>query len=126
MAAEPMWRFSSNRIQRNLLTGLLLVTLGFRALIPAGFMPSGHGPFSMRLCHAGMPAPAGLPEHPERSSHFDHCPFGTAPTSGPASSLVAFHPTLVGAVRLDCRFVSLRAAHRLERAHAARAPPLAA
>jgi hypothetical protein len=113
-------------VQRALPTSLLLVTLAFRALIPAGFMPSGHGPLSMTICHAGMPTPMGTSTHPDRSSHFDHCPFGTAPAAGPLSSIAAIQPAVVSAACIACDFVSLRAVYRLDPAHAPRAPPTTA
>ena len=60
-----MRRLLFKRSRRNLLTSLLLVTLACRALTPTGFMPSGHGPFSMTICHAGMPAPIDTFHAPE-------------------------------------------------------------
>jgi len=35
---------------------LLLVALGVRALVPAGFMPSSERPFSFQICPDGFPA----------------------------------------------------------------------
>jgi hypothetical protein len=40
-----MRRLITGRIQRELLTSLLLVAIAFRALIPVGFMPSAARPF---------------------------------------------------------------------------------
>jgi hypothetical protein len=71
---------------RKLVAGIVLAALVLRALIPTGFMPSGESPFSLVICHDGLPAHVLLHHehhHSGRSSSFDHCPFGglaSAPT----------------------------------------------
>jgi hypothetical protein len=128
-----MRRLITGRLQRELLTSLLLVAIAFRALIPAGFMPSAQRPFSLEICHAGTLAhPAGTPaasDHsapPDHSSHIDHCPFGTAPGTGPLPSLPRVAQTGLTAAPTLGQFATLRLGMRLERAHAARAPPFLA
>jgi hypothetical protein len=124
-----MRRLITGRIQRELLTSLLLVAIVFRALIPAGFMPSADRPFSLEICHAGslaLPAGSDHSGHPGHSSHFDHCPFGSAPGTGPLTSLPRVEPTGLTAPAAVGHFATLRLGVRLDRAHAARAPPLLA
>jgi hypothetical protein len=125
-----MRRLITGRIQRELLTSLLLVAIAFRALIPVGFMPSAARPFSLEICHAGTlalpPATSAGSDHslpPNHSSHFEHCPFGAAPGTGPLSSLPQVERTGLSAAPSISHFVTLRLGVRLDRAHAARAPP---
>ena len=120
----------TGRLQRELLTSLLLVTMAFRALIPAGFMPSAERPFSLEICHAGTLALPATPlpgsDHsapPNHSPHFEHCPFGSAPGTGPLSSLLQVRLAVLNAAPSVSRFATLRQGVRLDRAHAARAPP---
>ncbi len=120
-----MRRLFTGRFQRELLTSLLLVAIAFRALIPAGFMPSAQRPFSLEICHAGTLAPGHTvpPGHP---SHFEHCPFGSAPGAAPLPSLPRVaQPELTAAPAIG-HFATRRVGVRLERAHAARAPPFLA
>jgi hypothetical protein len=120
-----MRRLINSRFQRQLLTSLLLVAMVFRALIPSGFMPSAERPFSLEICHAGTLAPDhSVP--PNHSRHFEHCPFGSAPGAGPLSSLPRVARTGLTAPPAISRFATLRLGVRLERAHAARAPPVLA
>jgi Protein of unknown function (DUF2946) len=130
---DPMRRLITGRIQRELLTSLLLVAVAFRALIPVGFMPSAERPFSLEICHAGtlaLPAAtSGGSDHSvphDHSSHFEHCPFGSAPGTGPLSSLPQVERTALGAPLSISHFATLRLGVRLDRAHAARAPPVLA
>src|SRR5271166_6808458 len=73
------------------LTSLMLAMLLFRAYIPAGFMPAGGTPFLLELCPAAasMPMPAHHHHDTQSHTHFDNCPFGSAPAAGPISDLVA-------------------------------------
>src|ERR1700728_3884655 len=119
-----MRRLITGRFQRELLTSLLLVAIVFRALIPAGFMPSSQRPFSLEICHAGTLAHSGT--SPDHSSHFEHCPFGSAPGSGPLPSLPRVAQAGLTAAPAIAHFATLRLGARLERAHAARAPPFPA
>jgi hypothetical protein len=117
-----MRRLINRRLQRRLLTSLLLVAMVFRALIPDGFMPSAQRPFSLEICHAGaLTADHSAP--PNHSPHFEHCPFGSAPGTGPLSSLPRVALTGLTAPPAISHFATLRLGVRLDRAHAARAPP---
>jgi hypothetical protein len=128
-----MRRLITGRIQRELLTSLLLVAMAFRALIPVGFMPSAERSFSLEICRAGTLAlvsttSAGSNHSvpPDHSSHFEHCPFGSAPGSGPLSSLPHVVQAHLSAPPAIGHFATARLGVRLDRAHAARAPPLLA
>lgn len=119
------------RLPRELITGLLLVALAFRALIPVGFMPSGDHGFSLQICRAGFLAPMHSLDHPlldqqgnpERPSHFEHCPFGTAPATGPISSDLAVALAAPAAFAPPAVFTTLQRASRPDRSHPPRAPP---
>jgi len=118
--------------------GLLLVALAFRALIPAGFMPSADRPLALEICRGGYLAPADYghgvqhpaqnpaqhpAQHPAGTSQVEQCPFAAAPSAGllPSSTVVHSHlPTLFAAA---ADFEPLRFTARLARAHAARGPP---
>jgi len=128
-----MRRLITGRLQRQLLTSLLLVTAFCRALIPAGFMPSAQRPFSLEICHAGTPAlPAATSagsDHsvpPDHSRHFEHCPFGSAPGTGPLSTVPRVRLTGPGTPPSISHFATLRLGVDLDHARAARAPPLLA
>ncbi len=117
-----------NQSQRELITGLVLVALAFRALIPAGFMPATDRAFSLEICRAGFLAaidPLDQPAPPDHSSHFEHCPFGTAPATGPIAAVPALPAGGLRAFPPAGDFVTLRLGVRLDRAHQPRAPPLA-
>jgi hypothetical protein len=125
-----MRRLITGRLAREMFTSLLLVAMAFRALIPAGFMPSAERPFSLEICHAGtlaLPAATSAgSDHavpPHHSSHFEYCPFGSAPGTGPLSSLPRMPLTGLTAPPSIGHFATLRLGVRLDRAHAARAPP---
>jgi hypothetical protein len=88
-----------------LLTGLLLVALVFRALVPAGFMPTfradGTSAVTMQICPMHMPAmghaPADDGQHPApKSGGQVHeggiCVFAASAISAPPPSLAP--PTL--------------------------------
>jgi hypothetical protein len=120
-----MRRLIHSRLQRELLTSLLLVAMVFRALIPAGFMPSAERPFSLEICHAGTLG-SGHSVPPNHSPHFEHCPFGSAPATGPLPSLPRVARTGISPAPAISHFATLRLGVRLDRAHAARAPPVLA
>ena len=77
-----MARAALSRKNARLIAGILLLSLLFRALIPTGFMPARHA-FGLIVCHDGMHAHAG------GKAHVEHCPFGSAPASGPTPSVGA-------------------------------------
>jgi hypothetical protein len=117
-----------NRRRRELVTGILLVALVLRALIPVGFMPSAGAPFSLEICHAGLPKAVLAHHHsgqhqPGSETHFDHCTFGSAPAVGPLAHVpgIAAIPTPV--FYLIPVAESERAGTHLLRAQQARAPP---
>jgi hypothetical protein len=115
---------TSSRARRTLAGAVLLLALLFRAAVPVGFMPSGEGPFALKICPDGLPnAHSAHLHHGDGHGHFESCPFGSVPAAGPISHDlgVAALPLAVGEVASEF-LVSIRAI-RLSRAHAARAPP---
>jgi hypothetical protein len=76
-----MRRHIFSRGRRDSLAGVVLAMLLFRAYIPVGFMPASGTPFLLQLCPAAfsMQMPAHHHHHPESHTHFDNCPFGSAP-----------------------------------------------
>ncbi len=128
-----MRRLITRRVRRELLTGLLLVAVAFRALIPTGFMPSSQRPFSLEICHGGMDTRADRAEHGIAGPHsthdpvrLEHCPFGAAPAHGPLASLLQVIPAATLTQRSMGPGSPQRALARLRRAQTARAPPFAA
>lgn len=116
----------NRRSRRALITGTLLATLLWRALIPSGFMPATDGSAALVFCPEGMPDMVleRTTGDPHGSDHTEHCPFGAAPSAAPVSSAT------VAAVRTDDlaqppaqRYDSPRLADRSARAHQPRAPP---
>jgi hypothetical protein len=105
-------------------TSLLLAVLLFRAYIPAGFMPASGAPFLLELCPAASPMqmPAHH-HHPQSHTHFDNCPFGSAPAAGPISHIADLAPTGQISSRLAYVFEPLRLGVRPLRAHQPRGPP---
>jgi Protein of unknown function (DUF2946) len=77
-----------NRKRHDLLTGILLAMLLFRAYVPVGFMPASGTPFLLELCPAAAPMPAHH-HHSDTHTHFENCPFGSASASGPLPYLGA-------------------------------------
>jgi hypothetical protein len=120
-----MPKYPSNRRRQDLFTSVLLAMLLFRAYIPVGFMPASGTPFLLELCPAAssMPMPAHH-QHPGGShTHFDHCPFGSAPAAGPISDLVALELAGPIASHVAVTFEPLRLGVRPQRAHQPRGPP---
>jgi hypothetical protein len=102
---------------------VLLLVLLFRAAVPVGFMPSGDGPFALKICPDGLPNAHAHLHHGDGHGHFESCPFGSVPAAGPISHDLGVAALPVAAGELFSEFfVSIRAI-RLSRAHAARAPP---
>jgi hypothetical protein len=104
---------------------LLLLALLFRATVPVGFMPSGEGPFALQICPEGMPSGAHAEHlhHGANHGHFEHCPFGSVPGAGPVSHAFGIAALPPAAPEVVSEFSAPHLAIRLERAHAARAPP---
>src|SRR5260221_5639919 len=120
-----MLKHSSNRRRQELLTSVLLAMLLFRAYIPVGFMPASGTPFLLELCPAAssMPMPAHH-HHPAGShTHFDHCPFGSAPAAGPISDLIALELAGPIASQVAVRFEPLPLGVQTPRAHQPRGHP---
>jgi hypothetical protein len=111
--------------RRDLLTSILLAILLFRAYIPAGFMPASGTPFLLELCPAAssMQMPAHHHHHPDSHTHFEHCPFGSAPAAGPIAHLIVFESAGQIASQIAVAFESLRLGVHLPRAHQPRGPP---
>ena len=112
--------------RRDWFTGLLLAVLLFRAYIPVGFMPASGTPFLLELCPAAyqlqVPAHQGH-HHSGAHTHFENCPFGSAPGAGPISHIIAFAPPAPIVSQLLVAFEPLRLGVRLPRAHPPRGPP---
>jgi hypothetical protein len=112
--------------RRDWFTGLLLAVLLFRAYIPVGFMPASGTPFLLELCPAAyqpqVPAHQGH-HHSGTHTHFENCPFGSAPAAGPISHIIALQPPAPIAFQSVVTFESLRLGVRLPRAHQPRGPP---
>src|SRR5208282_3489995 len=109
------------------ITGILLIVLAFRALIPVGFMPSADRPLTLEICRAGFLAPIDLPDPaqpPSIPSHFKHSPFGTAPVAGPIAYFAPLQHTLWILPQLAAPANLLRAAQPLQRSQQPRAPPV--
>jgi hypothetical protein len=120
----PKQLFQSGR--QDLFTSLLLVVLLFRAYIPVGFMPASGTPFLLEPCpetyQVRMPTHHGH-HHSGTHTHFENCPFGSAPAAGPISHLIAFEPPSPIAFQSLVAFEPLRLGVQLPRAHQPRGPP---
>jgi len=111
--------------RQDLLTSILLGMLLFRAYVPAGFMPASGTPFLLELCPAAssMQMPAHHHHHPDSHTHFEHCPFGSAPAAGPISHPISLEPAGQIASQIAVAFESFRLGSHLPRAHQPRGPP---
>ena len=111
--------------RRDLITAILLVALAFRAYVPVGFMPMAGLPFALELCPGEVPAHMAAHHHHHAGGHaqFAHCPFGSAPASGPLSHIATPEPAAPMATAPAARFERLRLATRFDHAHQPRAPP---
>src|ERR1700728_3328271 len=101
--------FDSGR--RGLFTRVLLVALLFLAYVPVGFMPASGTPFLLEMCPATyqpqMPAHPGH-HHSGTHTHFENCPFGSAPAAGPIAHIAAFAPLPPVVSQSGIAFESLR------------------
>jgi hypothetical protein len=83
----------SKRGTRALIASIMLFAFVVRALVPQGFMPATSGSFSIEICPDGFPAQllahTGHHHHPGTHSNSEHCVFGSASASGPASHLAS-------------------------------------
>jgi Protein of unknown function (DUF2946) len=113
----------------DLFTGLLLAVLLFRAYVPVGFMPASGTPFLLEMCpvtyQAQMPAHHDHGHHHSGTTHthFENCPFGSAPAAGPIAHIVAFAPPAPVVSHPLVAFEPPRFSVRLPRAHQPRGPP---
>jgi Protein of unknown function (DUF2946) len=115
--------------QRNLATSLVLAFFLLRAYVPLGFMPASGSPLLLEICPQGLHMPMSA-QHLHHSSgnhgHFENCPFGSAPASGPISHLVSFQAAEQVSSPSVLAFASSLLDVRVQRAHQARAPPTVA
>ena len=120
-----MRKYPFSRRRQDLLTSILLGMLLFRAYVPVGFMPASGTPFLLELCPAAssMQMPAHHHHHTDSHTHFDHCPFGSAPAAGPISDLIALELAGPIASQVAVTFEPLRLGVRPKRAHQPRGPP---
>jgi hypothetical protein len=134
----------TNRQRRRLVSTLLLL-LTFGAYIPVGFMPAAGTPFLLEICPdagltpasmltsmSGMPAdmPMDMPmdmsmavHHGGTHTHFEHCPFGSAPGAGPLSHGIVFSPPSPASPKPFVLVDPPLFASRPQRAHQPRGPP---
>ena len=81
--------------QRTLAASFVLVVILLRAYVPLGYMPASGTAFQLEICPQGLHAQ--MPVHicttmAGDQPHFEDCPFGSAPATGPISHLVIFEP----------------------------------
>src|SRR5271165_2744734 len=108
-----------NYRRQRLLSGILLAVLLFRAYIPAGFMPASGTPFLLEPCPAAYPAqmPGHQAHHHSGThTHFENCPFGSAPAAAPIAHIAAFEPPAPIASRSAVVFEALHFGVSLPRA----------
>ena len=121
-----MRKYLSNSGRRDLLSSLLLVVLLFRAYVPVGFMPASGTPFLLEPCPATyqvqMPSHHGH-QHSGTHTHFENCPFGSAPAAGPIAHFIAFAPPAPVVSQAPVAFEALHFSAQLPRAHQPRGPP---
>src|ERR1700684_4574945 len=114
-----------NSGRRHLFTSLLLVVLLFRAYVPSGFMPASGTPFLLEPCpavyQAAMPAQHAH-HHPGTHTHFENCPFGSAPAVGPIAHVVVFAPPVPAVSQPLAAFEPLRLGIHPFRSHQPRGP----
>jgi hypothetical protein len=120
-----MRRQLDNGRRPSLLTGFLLAMLLFRAYVPIGFMPASGTPFELQICPVGLPVQMAhhLHHHSGLHDHFEHCPFGSAPATGPISHLIGYEPAGEIVSQSVVGFEPLRLGVRLRRTHQSRGPP---
>jgi hypothetical protein len=112
--------------RRNLFSSLMLAALLFRAYVPVGFMPASGAPFLLEMCPASYQVPSASHHghHDSAShSHFENCPFGSAPAAGPIAHIIGFDPPAPIVSKPLRSFEPLRWSARLDRDHPPRGPP---
>jgi len=135
-----------SRSARHRIAVVALLAFAVRALVPAGYMPSGEHPLTLQLCSEGLPASLLAPGHHHHEavqehaglhhhdalhagspSHgtgaFQHCPFGSTPVPAPLAQLPAALLTGVALAMPAFELRSLVTGQQRARAHRARAPP---
>ncbi len=104
----------------------MLAALLFRAYVPVGFMPASGAPFLLEMCPATYQVP-GLAHHGHHDSathsHFENCPFGSAPAAGPIAHIIGFDPPAPIVSKSLHSFEPLRLRAWLDRDHPPRGPP---
>jgi hypothetical protein len=78
----------SHKATRTLIASAMLLAFVVRALVPQGFMPASDRTFSVEICPEGFPAQLLAHvghHHPGTHWHTEHCVFGSACATGPAS-----------------------------------------
>jgi hypothetical protein len=112
--------------RRNLLSSLMLAALLFRAYVPVGFMPASGAPFLLEMCPATYQVPMAAHQGHHDSathSHFENCPFGSAPAAGPIAHSIGFDPPPPIVSKSLQSFEPLQLRARLDRDHPPRGPP---
>jgi hypothetical protein len=139
-----------NRVHRQWLISLLLVAVGIRALIPAGFMPSNDRPFTFEICPDGFPAqllheeqttlaghaghhhqaqgdqgtqPAEKSPHEHGAARAQHCVFAAAATVGPAPQITLLLAPVASQVAPQSDFTPNIPEQTRHRVQQPRAPP---
>ena len=118
-------RASFVRRRRRLSGAALLLLLLLRAYVPMGFMPSA-GFLALEICPEGLPQQAHhLHHHGGDQAHdaFEHCPFGSAPATGPATYLASLPRVRAWAPEAAAQRAEAPLVSRSERAHPATGPP---
>jgi len=119
-----MLRVHNRHRPNGLFAGILLVALAFRAIVPVGFMPASGQLFALEICRDQVQlASHQTHDHAGTHSHFDRCPFGSAPGAGPISQFAGVVPNQLPAAIPVVAFDELRLTVRPDRAHRSRAPP---
>lgn len=125
-----MRRFLHRCLTRTPVLGLLMAALVFRALIPAGFMPTQdeNGRMVMELC-SGFTTKSviiDLGEHKAGSELFErsHCGFTAAALPLLTSAAVSFPVSLALHEQVDVAIVPVAIAPLPWRAQSPRGPPL--
>ena len=122
-----MLHLSLHGKRRDLLTSLVLGALLFRAYVPVGFMPASGTPFLLQICPTGLMASMlGAQAHHQHSpshSHFENCPFGSAPGAGPISQLISFSPPEIIPSTVIVPAARIPLCEPISRAHPPRGPP---
>jgi len=119
-------RKSGFQSRRYLFSSLMLAALLFRAYVPVGFMPASGAPFLLEMCPATyqVPMAAHHGHHDSTThSHFENCPFGSAPAAGPIAHIIGFDPPAPLHPKSLHSFEPLRLIARLDRDHPPRGPP---